>query len=55
MKANLYFASGALGENMKMQQTNHFVVDFIFMFSSGARLHFVLYWDKVAQITHYKI
>jgi hypothetical protein len=35
MRADLYFASGAPGENMKMQQTNQFVVDCIFMFSSG--------------------
>jgi hypothetical protein len=41
IKADLYFASGAPGENMKIQQTNHFVVDCILMFSSGARLIFV--------------
>ena len=43
-KADLYFASRAPGKNMKMQQTNHFVVDCIFMFSSGAQLLFILCW-----------
>jgi hypothetical protein len=55
MKAALYIASGTQGENMKMQQTNHFVIDCIFMFSSGARLLFILCGFHVAQITHYKI
>jgi hypothetical protein len=52
MKADLYFASGAPGENIKIQQTNHFVVNRIFIWRPF--LLFVLGFN-VAQITHYKI
>jgi hypothetical protein len=48
-------ASGAPGENMEMQQTNHFVVDLFscFHLASGYFLYFVGF--HVVQITHYKI